>query len=349
MRRLSSILSAAALTVAVLGGTSHSLVISESVGAVDNLAPAPVTQLKALEAGSGTTRSVVLTWVPSVDDAVTYANFGSGYYPRGGVDGYRIYRAAGATGQPVLLATLSSGVSTYTDATVERGQSYVYSVNPFDTANETTYAPAASSAADLARIVVVSSGIPPVHLRLTLSYALDLTNGAAVTQFTQRFIADLASLLGISATRITVTQIRAGSTIVEFTIAEPSSSSGEPSSSAVATTLGNLARSPSDPFANLGTILSLSTVSGSTSTPLVVKPLGSDGRPVLGWFARQGSTVGFEDFFLFADHFGLQQGNTAFDSRYDLIVDGKIDFLDFFRFADDFGRTIVNAAQVVGD
>ena len=136
MRRLSSILSAAALTVAVFGSTAHALVISESVGAVDNLAPAPVTQLKALEAGTGTTRSVVLTWVPSVDDAVTFANFGSGYYPRGGVDGYRVYRAAGATGQPVLLATLSSGVNTYTDATVERGQSYVYSVNPFDTANE---------------------------------------------------------------------------------------------------------------------------------------------------------------------------------------------------------------------
>ncbi len=349
MRRLSSILSAAALTVAVFGSTAHALVISESVGAVDNLAPAPVTQLKALEAGTGTTRSVVLTWVPSVDDAVTFANFGSGYYPRGGVDGYRVYRAAGATGQPVLLATLSSGVNTYTDATVERGQSYVYSVNPFDTANETLYAPLAASAADLARIVIVSSGIPPVRLRLTLSYVLDLTNGPAITQFTQRFIADLASALGISASRITVNQILQGSTIVEFTIAEPPSSSSEPSSSAVATALSNLAKSPSDPFANLGTILSLANVSGSTSTPLVVKPLGTDGRPVLGWFTRQGTSVGFEDFFLFADHFGLQQGSTTFDSRYDLIADGKIDFLDFFRFADDFGRTIVNAAQVVGN
>lgn len=44
-------------------------------------------------------------------------------------------------------------------------------------------------------------------------------------------------------------------------------------------------------------------------------------------------TVDFDDFFLFADHFG------SGDRRYDLDGSGLVDFDDFFLFADYFGKT----------
>lgn len=47
--------------------------------------------------------------------------------------------------------------------------------------------------------------------------------------------------------------------------------------------------------------------------------------------------VAFEDFFLFADHFGEGSSAPGFDSRYDLDLDGLIGFEDFFLFADRFG------------
>lgn len=79
-----------------------------------------------------------------------------------------------------------------------------------------------------------------------------------------------------------------------------------------------------------------------------VEPVGQDGLPVLGWFSKQGDRVGFDDFFLFADHFGLGAGDTTFDPIYDLVPNGKVDFDDFFLFADNFGKTIANADQVRG-
>ena len=81
---------------------------------------------------------------------------------------------------------------------------------------------------------------------------------------------------------------------------------------------------------------------------LPVVPVGVDGLPVLGWFTKGGDRVGFDDFFLFADHFGLGTGDGTYDPMYDLVPNGKVDFDDFFLFADNFGKTIVNAGQVQG-
>ena len=47
--------------------------------------------------------------------------------------------------------------------------------------------------------------------------------------------------------------------------------------------------------------------------------------------------VDFDDFFLFADHFGSIEGDADFDPIFDLDGSGAIDFPDFFRFADAFG------------
>lgn len=94
----------------------------------------------------------------------------------------------------------------------------------------------------------------------------------------------------------------------------------------------------------------IATALDNTFVPPVepVVPVGEDGLPVLGWFSKGGDRVGFDDFFLFADHFGLGVGDGTYDPMFDLVPNGKIDFDDFFLFADNFGKTIVNAGQVQG-
>ena len=49
-------------------------------------------------------------------------------------------------------------------------------------------------------------------------------------------------------------------------------------------------------------------------------------------------TVGFLDFFQFADNFGT--GSPPADPMFDLDGDGAIGFLDFFLFADQFGKEV---------
>jgi len=62
------------------------------------------------------------------------------------------------------------------------------------------------------------------------------------------------------------------------------------------------------------------------------------GRTTLqGDFDGSGA-VDFDDFFLFADHFGQREGGQGWDPNYDLSGNGEVDFSDFFLFADNFGR-----------
>ena len=49
-------------------------------------------------------------------------------------------------------------------------------------------------------------------------------------------------------------------------------------------------------------------------------------------------TVGIPDFLLFAEHFGLSQGDVGYDARYDLDGDGSIGIGDFSIFVDAFGE-----------
>ena len=58
-----------------------------------------------------------------------------------------------------------------------------------------------------------------------------------------------------------------------------------------------------------------------------------------------------EDFVLFVDHFGLQQGDLGYDSRYDLNGDGKVFTEDFVLFVDSFGSSSsakISGARVLG-
>ena len=47
--------------------------------------------------------------------------------------------------------------------------------------------------------------------------------------------------------------------------------------------------------------------------------------------------VGFPDFLLFVEQFGLSRGDAGYDARYDLDGDGTIGFSDFLIFANAFG------------
>ena len=49
-------------------------------------------------------------------------------------------------------------------------------------------------------------------------------------------------------------------------------------------------------------------------------------------------TVGFGDFLLFAENFGLSHGDEGYDARFDLNGDWEVGFSDFVIFSRNFGR-----------
>lgn len=327
------------------------------VGAVDNIPPAPVTNLQALVASDADTRNVVLTWSLSVDDARSFTSVGGVIVPTGDVRGYRVYRQ-GNDGVDLLLATVSPGVSDYIDNAVVDGLSYIYSVRPFDLDNESGLDVVAGSDSDLARIVVVGGASEVViettiKGKMTIDSRLDLTDQGAVDLFSGQFIQQLATLLGIAPSRITITELGAGtelgvgSVIVSFEIAEPAAGVEEPSATVALETLKTEVTAGTNAFDSLGGVLALNDESTSVLVP-VETPLDDNGNVILGWFTRQGDTVNFDDFFLFADHFGTSQGDAGYDALFDIIPNGSVDFGDFFRFADDFGKVIANASVITG-
>ncbi|MDQ1306121.1 MAG: FlgD ig protein, partial [Actinomycetota bacterium] len=63
----------------------------------------------------------------------------------------------------------------------------------------------------------------------------------------------------------------------------------------------------------------------------------ASGQPVYGLFGMD-NKVGFDDFFVFADNFGMSAASESFEPAFDLVANAKVDFEDFFAFADNFGR-----------
>ena len=72
----------------------------------------------------------------------------------------------------------------------------------------------------------------------------------------------------------------------------------------------------------------------------------SEGRTLFGLFGTD-NRIGFDDFFIFADNFGLTAEDTGFDPAFDLAPNATIDFDDFFVFADNFGRSTAAAGKRV--
>lgn len=324
---------------------------AEAVAAIDNIPPASVTDLQALVASGGDTRTVALTWTLSADDARSFSTFGNQVVPTGNVHGYRVYREHEAAVEE-LVATLAPGISEYIDNTVVEGASYIYSVRPFDADNETNLDIVAGSAEDLARIVLVggASGViieTTIKATMTIDSNLDLGDAAAVGLFQDQFVQELSGLLGISAERINITGLAQGSVLVSFEIAEPSAGVEEASATMALESLKTEVAAGTNAFDAIGGVLALADESSSVLTP-VSDPIDASGDIIVGWFTREGSAVDFDDFFLFADNFGKTQEDPSFDALFDISPNGAIDFDDFFRFADDFGKTIANAADFQG-
>ena len=74
--------------------------------------------------------------------------------------------------------------------------------------------------------------------------------------------------------------------------------------------------------------------------------LDSEGRAIFGLFGAD-NRIGFDDFFIFADNFGLTAEDPGFDPAFDLAPSTTIDFDDFFVFADNFGRSTAAAGKRV--
>ncbi|HJP34331.1 MAG TPA: hypothetical protein QGF95_27615 [Candidatus Latescibacteria bacterium] len=320
---------------------------SDPVRSVDNIPPAPATEIRALNTGE----EILVTWTASADDAMSFSVFGDAYIPIGGLNGYHIYRAVqGADAE--LIGTTAPGVVEFADPVAITGTTYIYSVSPFDADNETLPDIEPGSAEDLARIVSLGGGPPDVIVTTTVKaqmsfdVVVDVTDSAAVESFTADFITLVASLLGIDASRIIVTSVTEGSTIVDFKIADIEGEDDVPAAAdALAQLVTIVADDTEDEFASIGPVLDL--VDESSDDVIVIPfPVDTDGLIVLSWFSRLGDAVGFDDFFLFADNFGLGEGQEGYDATYDVVPNGQVDFDDFFRFADDFGTPIANAAEI---
>ena len=74
--------------------------------------------------------------------------------------------------------------------------------------------------------------------------------------------------------------------------------------------------------------------------------IDKSGKPVIGLFGAD-NRVGFDDFFIFSDNFGLDAGSQDFEPAFDLSPNNNIDFDDFFVFVDYFGRSIEASGKVV--
>ena len=329
------------VSLVIIGDMGTKTKVSDQLITVTDPVPsvlsAPVTGLRAVSTGN----SVVISWVRSIDDDVI----------SGRVLGYHVYRSVEG-GDRALIATTGPGTTRFRDAAGGSGVTYVYTVSPFGTDAEIDPVIVPGSAADLARTVTL--GGPPtavlatrVKARMSFDLNLDLQDAKVVQAFGDEFIALLASKLGIGASRIKITSITKGSTIVDFEIEDAASTVvNEPDAVGALANLVTLVESDvGQAFASIAPVLAFAD--HSTQEVIAIPlPLNSEGVPVLSWFTRGGEVVGYDDFFVFADHFGLAEGDQGFDAIFDIVANGAVDYDDFFHFADEFGTVIVNADEI---
>ena len=90
------------------------------------------------------------------------------------------------------------------------------------------------------------------------------------------------------------------------------------------------------------------TASDIEQTAMAVRNIAvdSEGNALFGLFGAD-NRIGFDDFFIFADNFGLTAEDAGFDPAFDLAPSAQIDFDDFFVFADNFGRSTAAAGKRV--
>ena len=200
---------------------------STAVGGTDELAPDPVADVAAaldLETGN----SVDVTWTLSASDFARQTAAG-GDFTSGGVfvntndvSGYNVWRQAVGADEAELVGTAGAHMMSFSDDSVVTGETYTYLVTAVDASGNESAAVESGQ---------VNLGPPPISepeppadaeivqaVTLTFDAELDVEDEEAVDDFIEDFIAQLAALLGIDASDITVTSVSEGSIIVEFEI-----------------------------------------------------------------------------------------------------------------------------------
>ncbi len=123
------------------GLQSSGFVRTEPIRAIDNIAPAAIQQLRAVDTPADAGGSISVTWQKSLDDRMLPQNTAQAVGANGntlvaGVAGYNIYRKAGAD-EFEFVSYVSAGETSFHDNTVFNGLRYTYTVSPFDTDNVT--------------------------------------------------------------------------------------------------------------------------------------------------------------------------------------------------------------------
>ena len=165
----------------------------------------------------------------------------------------------------------------------------------------------------------------------------------------------VAEAMGIDPSRIINGRWIQGSLIFVFDVAPAEEGSDEPTPEEAATTLQTVLEdtTTTNPVADIGTVDAEEVVTETVVEVLV--PEDADGEIIVGWFTGSRGTstsdqVGLDDFFLFAEFFGLREADADYDELFDIEPadepDGDIDLDDFFIFAEEFGRIVANAAEI---
>ncbi len=241
---------------------------STTAAGVDNLAPGPVGEVVVTPDLAGP--SVAIDWTLAADDfsrqAPASSNFSSGgvFINVNDVAGYNVWRQVVGDAEATLIAELGAGQTAYVDESVTSGVNYTYLVTAID---------GSGNESDAVESEAVSLGPPPevvttppeaaiIAQTVTISFdaVLDFEDEAAVEEFENNLIAELAALLGIDPDRIIIKSVTPGSVVVEFDIADDPD---DPASEVVAELITALADDP-NALSNVAPVLSsaaFSTVS----------------------------------------------------------------------------------------
>jgi hypothetical protein len=213
--------------VAMTGGpVQAALTVSGSAGGLDELAPGPISDL-AVEVELGGP-SVTVTWSIAADDfsrqAAASQDFTSGgtFVNVNHVSVYNVYRSE-LDGELALLASVGRGETSYVDASVEAGITYVYAVAAAD-ASENESARTESDAVNLgppptAEVETPEDVETTVEVTMSFTGDVDVTDQDAVDQIIADFLAALEAQ-GIDTSRITNIAVGSGSIVITFDVSD---------------------------------------------------------------------------------------------------------------------------------
>jgi len=213
--------------VAMTGGpVQAALTVSGSAGGLDDLAPGPISDL-AIEVELGGP-SVTVTWSIAADDfsrqAAVSQDFTSGgtFVNVNDVSAYNIYRSE-LDGEQALLASVGRGETSYVDASVEAGITYVYAVAAADASGNES-AQTESDAVNLgppptAEVETPEDVTTTVKVTISFTGEVDTADQAAVDQIIADFLAALEAQ-GIDTSRITNIAVGSGSIVITFDVTD---------------------------------------------------------------------------------------------------------------------------------